>query len=226
MMTTHPLMSAFACIVVVALRERETLKRHKDLLWNEHRMCHLCEEAGAHAEQLKTIYEDTDGARRAELVALSGGGRAEIQFKAFNDRLREVQGYYRKFPASEPLQPATQEGGDDEGYTLPSEPVWSGEEFWGRYLDLHSFHEAWLNLPGNTPSDGSEPQSYADYADSFGNLGEVPVAKKTGWGSKYQSYVKLLRIYLDGFARKVQPLLQCTDPWLPPRAEFDAAWAV
>lgn len=156
--------------VVKALRERESLKRHKDLLWNEHRMNHLCQEAGAHASKLQRIYEDADGARRAELVALSGGNRPEVQFKVFNDKLREVQDYYRKFPPAEPLQPASQEGGEDESYELPPEPVWSGEEFWGRYLDLHVHHEHWLNLPGNTPTDGTSPLTYADYTDTFGDF--------------------------------------------------------
>eukprot|EP01052_Picozoa_sp_SAG31_P005066 SAG31_NODE_217_length_19988_cov_53.300820_15_plen_329_part_00 len=126
--------------------------------------------AGAHASKLQRIYEDADGARRAELVALSGGNRPEVQFKAFNEKLREVQGYYRKFPPTAPLQPAGQEGGEDESYELPPEPVWSGEEFWGRYLDLHVHHERWLNLPGNTPTDGSSPLTYADYTDTFGDF--------------------------------------------------------
>ena len=104
------------------LKERETLKRHKDVLWNEHRMCHLCEEAGDHTAKLKGIYEDANGSRRQELVALSGGGRTEVQFKAFNEKMREIQDYYRKFP-TEPLEPGTQDGGDEEAFPRPDDPV-------------------------------------------------------------------------------------------------------
>ena len=102
--------------------------------------------------------------------------------------------------------------------------MWSGEEFWGRYLDLNVHHESWINLPGNKVAD-AEPISYADYADAFGKLDDIPIGKKTAWGSKYHAYVKLLRMYLDSFATRAQPLLKHTDPWTPSKSEFDAAWA-
>ena len=210
--------------VIKCLQEREKLSRHKELLWNEHRVAHLCQSAGAHSAALRRLYEDEDGSRRNDMVALSGAGRSEAQFSAFYDRLRDIKDYYRRFPPGELLNPQDQEGGDSEQYTKPSEPLWSGEEAWGRFLDLHAFHEMWLNLPGNNPA-GEEPATYAEYVESFGSLGEVPINKKRAWGPRYQTYAEALRDYLSSFARRSQPLVEFDDFFAGGKAAFEAQWA-
>jgi splicing factor 3A subunit 3 len=179
---------------------------------------------GRHSAALRGIYEDADGSRKRELVALSGGGKTDTQFREFNTKLSDIKDYYRKFPPEDMIKPEDCDGGDKETYQVPEEPVWSGEEFWGRYLDLHASHDAWLNLPDNNAMD-EEPLTYADYVDAFEKLGNIPVGKKTGWGPKYLAYVKAMRIYLSSFASRSNPLLETMEPWETKWAEFDEAWA-
>ena len=126
--------------LVKCLKERDGLKRHKDLLWNEHRTGHLCQVIGERAAALRAVYDDADGARQGELQVFSGGGSSEKQFDAFYSRLGEIKGYYQRFPAQSLLNPAGEEGGDEETFPAPQEPQWTGEESWGRFLDLHTFN--------------------------------------------------------------------------------------
>jgi splicing factor 3A subunit 3 len=223
--------------VVKCLRERDEISRHKELLWNEHRISHLCQEVGEHSSALRAVYDDTDGSRRGEMSVFSGGGKSEKQFGAFYDRLRDIKDYYRRFPSAELLDPQSEEGGEAEIYTKPAEPVWSGEEAWGRFLDLHAHHEAWMNLPGNNivaekkqsegegDDDDAEPTTYAEYVDMFSGLAEIPVTKKRAWGRRYAAYLEALRDYLVGFAKRAQPLVPFSGCW-PEDGEkdFEEKW--
>ena len=209
--------------VIKSLQEREGLTRHKEQLWNEHRISHLCNTVGSHSSALRDLYEDADASRRNEMQSLSGGGRTESQFAAFYDRLRDIKDYYRRFPPAELLSPVDQEGGDAELYPKPAEPHWSGEEAWGRFLDLHTYHEMWLNMPGNN-QEGDDPMTYSEYVESFSNLGEVPINKKRAWGPRYTAYTEALRDYLSSFAKRAQPLVEFDEFMAGGAMAFEAAW--
>ena len=225
-LTPPPPMAVRRCErgVVKCLKERDGLKRHRDVLWNEHRTAHLCRVIGERSASLRAVYADDDGARQAEMAAFSGGGRSEKQFSAFYDRLGEIKDYYQRFPPEAPLNPAEEEGGDEEKFPAPPEPQWTGEEAWGRFLDLHSFHETWLNLPGNRAAD-EEPTTYAEFVESFSALAQVPVSKKRTWGGRYLSYAQALRDYLASFARRAQPLVDLDEFNATAAKSFEEQWA-
>lgn len=210
--------------LVKCLKERDGLKRHKDLLWNEHRTGHLCQVIGERAAALRAVYDDADGARQGELQVFSGGGSSEKQFDAFYSRLGEIKGYYQRFPAQSLLNPAGEEGGDEETFPAPQEPQWTGEESWGRFLDLHTFHETWLNLPGSRSAE-EEPMPYAEFVASFADLADVPVNKKRSWGARYKSYAESLREYLASFVKRAQPLVNSAEFEDTTKEAFEEQWA-
>ena len=102
---------------------------------------------GAHTSkcvELTALYEDTDGARRDEINAMSGTG----VFTAFYDQLKGIREYHRKFPREPAMESYETEllgallTRDDP--TL----AFSGEEAEGKYVDMHGCHEMYLNLKG------------------------------------------------------------------------------
>ena len=210
--------------IVNCLKERDGLKRHRDVLWNEHRTGHLCSVIGERGAALRDVYADADGTRQGEMQAFSGGGSGEKQFAAFYGRLGEIQDYYQRFPPQALLNPAEEEGGDEESFPSPPEPAWTGEEAWGRFLDLHTFHEIWLNLPGNRAAD-EEATPYAEFVASFAALAAVPVNKKRAWGPRYASYAGSLRDYLATFAKRAQPLVESDEFRATSKEAFEAQWA-
>ncbi len=210
--------------IVKCLKERDGLKRHKDVLWNEHRTGHLCKVIGERSAGLRAVYDDADGTRQGELQAFSGGGSGEKQFEAFYDRLGEIKDYYQRFPPEALLNPAEEEGGDEETFPVPQEPQWTGEESWGRFLDLHTFHETWLNLPGNRSAE-EEPTPYAEFVASFADLAAVPVNKKRAWGGRYKSYAESLREYLISFVKRTQPLVDGAEFEATTNAAFEEQWS-
>eukprot|EP01046_Picozoa_sp_COSAG06_P052519 COSAG06_NODE_8839_length_2056_cov_3.202351_2_plen_292_part_00 len=210
--------------VVKCLKERDGLKRHKDMLWNEHRTGHLCQVIGERSAALRSVYADADGTWQGELQSFSGGGSGQKQFSAFYSRLGEIKEYYQRFPPEQLLNPAEEEGGDEETFPVPQEPQWTGEESWGHFLDLHTFHDTWLNLPGNRAAD-QEPMPYAEFVASFAALAEVPVNKKRSWGAWYLSYAGSLRDYLAAFAKRAQPLVDCAEFDAATKEAFEQQWA-
>ena len=66
-LTPPPPMAVRRCErgVVRCLKERDGLKRHRDVLWNEHRTAHLCRVIGERSASLRAVYADDDGARQA-----------------------------------------------------------------------------------------------------------------------------------------------------------------
>lgn len=120
--------------------------------------------------------------RQSEIEALSGTS----EFSEFYERLRVIKDHHRKFP-NEAVEPPemefirmNQEHNDDdyEGQycggtsilysrltrTLELDKQFSGEEGFGRYLDLISLHNLFVNLKGIKRLD------YLQYLDEFDNF--------------------------------------------------------
>ena len=109
---------------------------------------------------------------------------------------------------------------------MASQPVgqvhltFSGEEVFGKYLDLHSFYAQYCNLP-NIPSHDID---YLQYLDKFNSFFYIPEASKSH--KAYVQYLSSLWEYLLGFFRRVQPLVEVEDILTEWRAEFEKKWSV
>ena len=145
------------------------------------------------------IMDDKDGARREELASMSG---KEV-FNTFYDRLKDIREYHRKFPDQtdqlykEDGTPMTIE---DQIFAEEPIPEFTGEEGMGRWVDLHTLYQRFVNLK---LLDG-EPMEYLAFLDQVRHLEDLPDKRL-----RINSYGVLARdilAYLEGFHARVQPL--------------------
>jgi splicing factor 3A subunit 3 len=164
------------------------------------------------AKRLASIYEDTDGARREEIHAMSGSG----VFNSFYDQLKQIRDYHRKHALPAATEPYEKELLTDVLESAP-EQAFTGEEAEGRYLDMHGLHEQFLNLKG------VEHVDYASYLKASADLQAIP--KATASTGSYARYVRALHNYWLDFLRKTQPLMPIDELLAKATASFHERWA-
>ncbi|MBA0700747.1 hypothetical protein Goari_020408, partial [Gossypium aridum] len=138
----------------------------KDGLYQSHRVRNNIDTIISTTEKLVEIYEDKDNARKDEIAALGGQTATGVNvFSAFYDRLKEIREYHRKHPAARVVD-ANEEYED----LLKEEPVieFSGEEAFGRYLDLHELFNQYIN------SKFGAKIEYSAYLDVFSQPHNIP----------------------------------------------------
>jgi len=186
-------------------------RNFRENIFQTHRVNKYLDAMQDSAKKLASIYEDRDGARREELTSMSGQG--PNVFSLFYDRLREIKEYHRKFPDAGKSDRPEEHLYFDENEIAS---VFSGEEAWGKALDLHYYHDIWSNMKNNKRID------YLSYLDSFYKFTDFLEPKDD---PKYQKYVKDLSDYLVAFLKKSQPLLDLEKFISDITAEFDRKWA-
>lgn len=130
-------------------------------------------------------------------------------FASFYEALNSTREYHQKFPDVEPSLPNL----------LPSvDAVFSGEEVFGKYLDLHAFSQRYYNLPHMT----STEQDYLQYLDKFNNFFHIAEAHKSS--RAYVGYVNDLWQYLEDFLRRIQPLISTEEMIAEWWTSFEAKW--
>ena len=173
----------------------------------------LLEAHRTRSERLSRVYADGDGARREEIDVIMSEDDSLDQFYG---RLAKVREYHAKFPAEpvaesseEQLLATVLETAADEGFT--------GEEADGRYVDMHTLHEKFLNLRG------IERVDYRTYLTQCGALpSHVPRDIAASHG--YQKYCRALLDYLVGFLRRTQPLTPVSQLLSAAETEFGERW--
>merc|ERR1712156_1089247 len=176
-------------------------------------------------ELLKEIYEDKDGQRKEEVAALSGPN----EFAEFYSRLKEIKDFHRRhggeisvpmsteFEELKKLREGSAGGNTGEGAPIDKGEVvveFTGEECYGKYLDLHECYEKYINLKGV-----DRTVDYITYLTIFDRLFEcVPKEKK---GNDYKNYLTWVLDYLYDFTRRVKPLLNLSDEMSEVYGDFE-----
>ncbi|PKC73150.1 hypothetical protein RhiirA1_530621 [Rhizophagus irregularis] len=189
--------------------------QHKERLIREHRVSDFLDRISSRSKFLHELYEDTDGARKTEIDALSGTS----EFSEFYGRLKAIKDYHRRYPNEtvEPLElefinQSKQNGDDDE-----IDKLFSGEEGSGRFLDLHALHEQYVNLKNFKKTD------YLTYLSEFDHFSDYPKEHKNN--GEYLKYLKELKNYLESFFKRVKPLSNLDDIRNEAEREFNEKWA-
>ncbi|KAK2952417.1 putative Splicing factor 3A subunit 3 [Blattamonas nauphoetae] len=99
--------------------------------------------------------------------------------------------------------------------------IFSGEEAWGRFLDLHSLHQVFVALPFRAVIEIDE--TYSTFLDYCGDLSLIPRESKTG--PEYLSFTDSLRDYLTDFYHRVYPVLDLTQILNGIKTTFEEQWA-
>jgi splicing factor 3A subunit 3 len=159
-------------------------------------------------KELEGQFSDSDGLLKEELASMRGPN----MFGSFYDTLNSTREYHQKFPNA---GVAYQARVVEEDINVP----FSGEEVFGKYLDLHSFYLSYCNLPNVSSLD----QDYLQYLDRFNSFFYIPETSKSS--KAYISYVNDLWQYLETFFGRVQPLIDLGDGVKSWREEFEKLWS-
>lgn len=180
-------------------------------VWQQHRVAKLLDGGVAAHKELQSIYQDSDDLKE-EISKI----KSSEMFKNFYAVLKETKEYHQKFATNLAV-----DSGPDIPAILDTVSVpFSGEEIFGKYLDLHTFYVQYCNIP-NIP--GRENQDYLQYLDKFSSFFYIPEKVK---GSKaYKNYLMSLWEYLSGFFGRVQPLVNLDEIITEWKSSFETAWA-
>ena len=200
----------------IADRIGDEPKHIRDRLNRDHEIAQLLDQIQLQSRNLLTIYEDGNGTRAKELADLESGD----PFESFYSNLKSIRDHHARYPneqaANSELRYKPKNNDCDGPFLVDS--LFSGEEAFGRFFDLHSCHEAYLNLPG------IKRLSYLRYLDVFDNC--TPGAGELKRGDKltdqYFQYIGTVADYLESFMRRTRPL-ENVDKVL---AGFDEAFEV
>lgn len=184
-----------------------SLLQQKAKTWQQHKISQYVDKVVALNSTLEGLYEDGDRLLRDELASIRGAN----MFGSFYDSLNASREYHQKFSTISASDYQAKIVDDDVQVTF------SGEEVFGKYLDLHAFYLKYCNVP-NIPS---REQDYLQYLDKFNSFFFIPESTK---GTKaYMAYVTDLYTYLKEFFRRVQPLVSLDEKeW---RDQFDKLWS-
>ncbi|KAJ3176528.1 hypothetical protein HDU87_005222 [Geranomyces variabilis] len=188
-------------------------KGHKEKLLQDHRVNALLDRIQARSQYLLSLYQDADGSRKAEIDAITGTS----DFSEFYSRLKDVKDYHRRSPnvGVEPMDVEFQNR-DLEREEADLEAMFSGEEGFGRYLDLHVAFERYVNLKD------VNKVNYLKYLDLFDKFDTVPMDTKRT--PQYEEYLVYLKTYLEDFLARTQPLFDLKTVQHDVVQGFNADW--
>ena len=186
----------------------------------DHQIAGFLKRIEEQSQRLLNIYKDTEGTRLKEIQSLSTGE----PFEDFYKQLEDVKDFHRRY-LNEPvenLERAYRRVRPAEGEVLASETdnMFTGEESNGRFLDLTTNHEDYLNLPN------VKRLAYLQYLDHFDAFTPplMPIKRQTKLSDKYLKYVADLSSYLEDFVRRTKPLADLDTLFSDFENDFDSAW--
>lgn len=174
----------------------------RDRLNRDHQIAGFLDRIQNQSKRLLEIYKDADGSRSKEIQTLGTGDLLAEFYKQLGD----IKSFHQKYPNEpvENLEKAYKKKTPTDGDVVVSEidNMFTGEEAYGRFLDLTGLHELYLNLPG------IKRPLYLQYLDIF-DIFTPPVCaikRPDKMTDQYFSYVGQLADYLENFMRRTRPL--------------------
>ncbi|KAF8351610.1 hypothetical protein F5887DRAFT_1094502 [Amanita rubescens] len=205
---------------------------HDRKLQAEHRAAQILERIFARVSSVSNVYDDHTS-RKAELDLLSANAQ-QNDLSEFYSRLVKIQEHHTKYPDSVPggfdleiaafVDEPDQEAGDEDFEEEdPVSLLFSGEESYGKYLDLYAQHTAYCNLKNI----GKRP-GYLQYLDILMNAQNTPLhsdlSRETRTTKEFEAYLKGLYTYLFSFVKRTQPLVDVNAQEQAAEEEFEKKW--
>eukprot|EP01039_Chlorochromonas_danica_P011336 gene11336-12652_t len=187
----------------------------KAKVWQQHHLHNLTNQILHYNQELSHQYQDEDGLLSEEIQHVRDGGLA-----SFDEVLKTTLEYYENnFPSGLEALPSQ----------LPSLPIdieFSGEEIFGKYLDLHRYYLLFVNMMkksnsgngsgskqgggvGSGGSGGIGEIDYLQYLERFSSFFYLDDQLKSS--SIYHSYLNELKDYLFDFHYRIQPLINLNE---------------
>jgi splicing factor 3A subunit 3 len=181
-------------------------KAHRDRVLQNHRVSVLLDRVVERSEAVAAIDGDQDGLMKAELDSMKG----DAAFTSFYERLGDLRDFHRRYPDAQ-----VQHQPDPTAEDLQPTVQFSGEEMFGKYLDLHQFFERSCNMPQ------FERMDYVSFLGRFSSFEAIAPALRN---KTYLRYLSDLKQYLVGFYRRTQPLVDLDDVLAEDLERFGARW--
>ncbi|AUB27813.1 splicing factor 3A subunit 3 [Cryptococcus neoformans] len=189
---------------------------------------------GTLRKELVEQYEDIPGLRPRELALLSAPAPGEDDLAEFYTRFNKIKDFHsrnaginaRQFineldelVKGDGVQVIQVEGEEEPTVVDPLDSVFSGEEAYGKHLDLYLSHSQYLNLKGSTRL------SYVAYLDMLkhGKV-ERTLDIKEKSNAAYLEYVQTLYTYLLSFFERALPLVNIQKKVKEEEQRFETAW--
>ncbi|KAF2403089.1 hypothetical protein EJ06DRAFT_506294 [Trichodelitschia bisporula] len=203
----------------IADRVIEDPKHIRERLNRDHEVANFLIRIHDQSQRLLDIYRDSDGERTREIQSVSTGDPTSEFYK----QLSEMKDFHRRYP-NEPVENLERAykrrpAAEGEVVAMPIDTMFTGEEGYGRFFDLTTLHEEFLNLPGVK---GGRRFTYLQYLDSFDNFTTIKRADKMN--DTYFRYLGALASYLEGFMRRTKPLEDLDKLFATFNADFEKAW--
>ncbi|KAJ3670905.1 hypothetical protein LUZ60_008331 [Juncus effusus] len=204
---------------LVVREMRREPENGRDRLYQSHRVRSMIDLIVSTSDKLVEIYEDKDNARKDEIAALGGQGSRggdDRVLTAFFERLKEIREYHKRNPsvARVVIDPA-----EEYEELLKEEPhiEFSGEEAYGKYLDLHELYNEFINSKFGSKID------YSAYVSTFSETHKIPRNFKSS--RQYREYLEHVMDYLIHFLERTQPLTDLEKIFSKIESEFEEQWA-
>ena len=192
----------------------------RDRLNRDHQISGFLNRIQEQSQRLLDIYKDAEGLRSKEVQSISTGD----PFDEFYRQLNGIKDFHRKYP-NEPVENLERAyrrkaPGDGESATAEVDNMFTGEEAFGKFLDLTTLHEDYLNLAG------VKRVSYLQYLGIFDIFTppQCPIKRTEKATDQYFNYVGQLAAYLESFLRRTRPLEDLDKLFASFDQDFDAAW--
>ncbi|KAI1340803.1 hypothetical protein F5Y15DRAFT_377969 [Xylariaceae sp. FL0016] len=203
----------------IADRISDEPKHIRDRLARDHQISHFLDRISSQSEKLLTIYRDADGTRSREIQQIGTGDAMDEFYK----QLADVKSFHQRYP-NEPVENLERayrpKKGEDAAQPSIVDTMFTGEEAFGRFFDLQTCHELYLNLPN------AKRLSYLQYLDLFDNFapGGGGLKRPEKMTDAYFKYVGQLALDLETFMRKTRPLENIDKVLAAFDQEFGSAW--
>ena len=200
---------------------RLTRSQIRDRLNRDHQIAGFLDRIHEQSKRLLDIYQDTEGLRTKEIQSISTGD----PFDGFYKQMTEIKDFHRKYP-NEPVENLERAykrkaPGEGESSTTEVDNMFTGEEAFGRFLDLTTSHEEYLNL-----SHDIKRVSYLQYLAMFDTFGPPLMNLKRAQknSDQYFNYVGRLAEYLEGFLKRTRPLENLNQVFTSIDQNFEKDW--
>ena len=198
-------------------------KHLRNRLVRDHEISTFLSRIHNQSEHALEIYNTQQEARTREIQSISTGD----VFEEFYKQLDQVKSFHKRYP-NEPVENLERaykkvEHGGSGGFAGDIDSMFTGEEAFGRFLDLTMLHEEFLNLPGVKTGRKVTYLTYLDLFDIF-----VPprcqISRQDKLTDAYFSYVTSLAQYLQSFMQRTKPLEDLERTFKSIDDEFEQAW--
>ncbi|XP_066345213.1 splicing factor SF3a60 homolog [Miscanthus floridulus] len=186
----------------------------RDRLFQSHRVRHMLDLVVSTSDKLVEIYEDKDNARKDEINTHLTAPTQSGLFSKYYERLKEIREYHRRNLSARFVSTT-----DDYEELLKEEPVieFTGEETFGRYLDLHELYNEFINSKFGTLME------YSAYVGCFSQTDKISPSHKAT--RQYREYLEHVLEYLTSFLYRTEPLQDIEKIFLKLESEFEERWA-